>query len=115
MDETYDEADLVDGLEVQRPQDEQFNDFGKSQNFSIQLNYLDLTEEEELAWTEIVDPDDMVEAAPLIEEAAQGEEAVPFDWQYWEHDENTLPPVDESGAPPLPSGWIDPVTGEEIP
>ena len=117
MDEevAYDEADLVDGMEVQLPSDEQFNDYGKANGFLVQLHFVDLTEEEELAWVEIEDPDDAVEASQIIQEIAAGDQEVPYDWQYWLHDANTIPPVDESGAPPVESGWIDPDTGQEVP
>lgn len=115
MDETYDEADLVDGYEVQLPQDEWFNDVGKAQNVLVQLDFLDLSEEDELAWAEIELPEDVDDVIPIVNEVAAGDEEVPADWRYWEHDENTLPPVDESNAPLPPSGWIHPDTGEEIP
>lgn len=114
-DYAYDEGDLVDGMEVQLPGHEQFNDYGKANDILVQLNFLDLDEEGELGWIEIEDPDELAEVDPLIQEVASGDQEVPYDWQYWLHDANTIPPVDESGAPPVESGWIDPDTGQEVP
>ena len=111
----YDEYNLVDGMEVQLPEDEQFNDYGKASDVLIQLGFLDLSVQEELEWVDLEDPNDNAEVEPLIQEVALGDEDVPFEWRYWEHTETTVPPVDESGAPPLESGWVDPDTNEEIP
>lgn len=105
--------DMVDGTEVQLPQHEQVNVPQPANVALVQLPFLDMTLEEELAWVEIEDPDDAI----LVDqfEAEMNPQPVPSDWRYWEHDENTLPAPDESNAPRVPSGWIDPVTGEEVP
>lgn len=111
----YDEGELLDGHMIQQPEDEQFNYDEESQNFMVQGDFVDLEIEEELAIAGSLDPEeaDIVERAEV--EMAMTEEAVPYDWQYWEHDADTIPPVDESTAPPLESGWVDPDTGEMIP
>ena len=114
-DEIWDEADLVDGMEVQRDEDEVVNVLGASIGTVIQQDFLDLSLEEETAWTDVEDPEDAVEAEESLAVVRATEEDVPFDWQYWLHDATTIPPVDESGAPGVPSGWVGPDTETEVP
>lgn len=92
------------------------NDFGAGTTDLVQSpDFTDFTIEDERLMLAEVDAEDAVANDLIKLEAQEAEQAVPYDWRYWEHDENTLPPVDESSAPPLPSGWVDPDTGLEIP
>lgn len=113
---SFDEADLEDsgviGQEIWR---NYVNDLGPADESTLQVDFIDFTEEDELYWSTAQDDLDIAQDALLVEEFEIKAEPVPDDWQYWNHEESTIPPVDESTAPQLPSGWVDPDTGELIP
>ena len=111
----YDEQDMVDGYMVQRPQDEVVNIPGKAHSPLVQINLLDMTAEEELGWVDIYDPSDAIAAEQLHLVNQAGEQPVPAREQWWTPEGQAVPPVSESNPPPMPSGWIDPVTGELVP
>lgn len=93
------------------------------------VNDLGPSSEETLQIADVMDYDDMAELFDLTEgddldvvldekirlEMMETENTIPNDWKYWEHTPSTIPPVDESNAPPMPSGWVNPDTDELVP
>lgn len=110
-----DDMDLPDsiGQEIWR---DYVNNLGPSAEVTLQIPEIeDFTLDDQMADLFEPDEEDPVLDGLLIEEFKAGESDVPYEWRYWEHTPDTLPEVDESNAPPMPSGWVDPDTDELVP
>lgn len=111
-----DEADIPAptqiGQEIWR---DYVNDLGPADDTMLQVNFMDNTFDELFEAAYAPDSDSAGLDLLLEQEFAATEQDVPFEWQYWLHEPTTVPDVDESNAPPLPSGWVDPDTDEVIP